>query len=186
MNPRIVSNPNICGGEPCIKGTRIPVHIILSHLAAGEEYKTILKNFPRLTKEDILACLEYPLFWPQKKWQLYEDCGGWKCKLWFGCNFKRSRTQRIAIAESPTSGIIDEDIFNLVIENSAVLITRDYHFTNAVRFPPDKTGGIIYIRRGNLTSAEEIALVQRFLSFHAHEEYSDKLVTLYKDSVKIR
>ncbi|OHE59296.1 MAG: hypothetical protein A2Z47_07970 [Thermodesulfovibrio sp. RBG_19FT_COMBO_42_12] len=92
----------------------------------------------------------------------------------------------IAIAESPTSGIIDEDIFNLVIENSAVLITRDYHFTNAVRFPPDKTGGIIYIRRGNLTSAEEIALVQRFLSFHAHEEYSDKLVTLYKDSVKIR
>ena len=56
-----------------------------------------------------------------------------------------------AIAESPTSGIIDEDIFNLVIKNSAVLITRDYHFTNAVRFPSDKTGGIIYVRSGNLS-----------------------------------
>jgi len=59
MNPRVVSDTNICGGEPCIKGTRIPIHIILSHLAAGEDYDTILKNFPRLTKEDILACLEY-------------------------------------------------------------------------------------------------------------------------------
>ena len=46
MNPRIVSDPNICGGEPCVKGTRIPVHIILSHLAVGENYETILKNFP--------------------------------------------------------------------------------------------------------------------------------------------
>ena len=59
MNERIVSEPNICGGEPCIKGTRIPVHIILSHLATGEDYDTILKNFPNIEKEDILACLEY-------------------------------------------------------------------------------------------------------------------------------
>ena len=57
MNPRIVSSQEICGGEPCIRGTRIPVHVILSHLAAGEDYKTILKQFPRLTREDILACL---------------------------------------------------------------------------------------------------------------------------------
>ncbi|PIP13208.1 MAG: antitoxin [bacterium (Candidatus Stahlbacteria) CG23_combo_of_CG06-09_8_20_14_all_40_9] len=59
MNERIVSEPNICGGEPCIRGTRIPVHIILSHLATGEDYDTILKNFPNIEKEDILACLEY-------------------------------------------------------------------------------------------------------------------------------
>ncbi|MCK4330333.1 DUF433 domain-containing protein [candidate division WOR-3 bacterium] len=59
MNNRIVSDPNICGGEPCIKRTRIPVHIILSHLASGEDYDTILKNFPNIEKKDILACLEY-------------------------------------------------------------------------------------------------------------------------------
>ena len=62
MNPRIVSDPKICGGEPCIKGTRIPVHIILSHLGTGEDYDKILKHFPRLTKKDILACLEYASF----------------------------------------------------------------------------------------------------------------------------
>ena len=91
-----------------------------------------------------------------------------------------------AIAEAPTSGSSDENIFKLVTENYAVLITRDYHFTNAVRFPPDKTGGIIYIRRGNLTADEEIELVERFLTNHPSVKYSGKLVTLYKDSVRIR
>lgn len=59
MNERIASDPHVCGGEPCIKGTRIPVRVILSHIAAGEDYSTILKHFPRIQKEDIIACLEY-------------------------------------------------------------------------------------------------------------------------------
>jgi predicted nuclease of predicted toxin-antitoxin system len=92
----------------------------------------------------------------------------------------------IAIAEPSSSGITDEDIFKLAVESSAILISRDYHFTNAVRFPPDKTGGIIYIRCGNLTAAEEIAIVQKFLSVHPYEQYSGKLATLYKNSVRIR
>lgn len=99
---------------------------------------------------------------------------------------RKSGHSVIGIAEGTTSGIIDEEIFNLAMESSAVLITRDYHFTNAVRFPPDKTGGIIYIRCGNLTSDEEIKLVQKFLSNHHYEEYSGRLVTLYENSVKIR
>ena len=67
MNERIVSDPTICAGEPCIKGTRIPVHIILSHLAAGDDYETVLKNFPRITMEDIRACLEYASFLATEK-----------------------------------------------------------------------------------------------------------------------
>jgi len=67
MKDRIISNPNICGGEPCIKGTRIPVHIILSHLAAGDDFSTILKNFPRIKVEDIRACLEYASYLATEK-----------------------------------------------------------------------------------------------------------------------
>jgi uncharacterized protein (DUF433 family) len=66
-NTRIISDANICGGEPCIKGTRIPVYVILSHLAAGDDYETILKNFPRLKREDILACLEYAAYLSTEK-----------------------------------------------------------------------------------------------------------------------
>ena len=67
MNPRIVSDPQVCGGELCVQHTRIPVHVVLSHLAAGEDYETVLKQFPRLTKDDILACLEYAAFLATEK-----------------------------------------------------------------------------------------------------------------------
>ena len=67
MNERIVTDPNVCGGEPCIKGTRIPVHIILSHLAAGDDYDNILNNFPRITIDDIGACLEYASYLATEK-----------------------------------------------------------------------------------------------------------------------
>ena len=56
---RIVSNPKICSGKPCIKGTRIPAHIILDLLAAGESFEGIKKAYPNITDEDIRACLLY-------------------------------------------------------------------------------------------------------------------------------
>jgi len=56
---RIVSDPKICSGKPCIKGTRIPVHIILDLLAAGEDYQGIKRAYPNITDEDIKACLAY-------------------------------------------------------------------------------------------------------------------------------
>lgn len=59
MSERISSDPNVCGGEACVTGTRVPVRIVLSHLAAGEDIATILTNFPKVTREDVKACLEY-------------------------------------------------------------------------------------------------------------------------------
>ncbi|GMT48080.1 MAG: hypothetical protein IEMM0007_1646 [bacterium] len=56
---RIVSDPKICSGKPCIKGTRIPVHIILDLLAAGEDYQGIKRAYSNITDEDIRACLAY-------------------------------------------------------------------------------------------------------------------------------
>ncbi len=56
---RIVTDPKICSGKPCIKGTRIPVHIILDLLAAGENFDGIKKAYPNITDDDIKACLNY-------------------------------------------------------------------------------------------------------------------------------
>ena len=56
---RIVSNPNVCSGKACIKGTRIPVHIILDLLAAGESFEGIKRAYPNVTDDDIKACLNY-------------------------------------------------------------------------------------------------------------------------------
>ena len=67
LGHRIISDPNICGGEPCVAGTRIPVWVVLSHLAAGEDIDTVLRNFPGLKREDILACLEYASYLATEK-----------------------------------------------------------------------------------------------------------------------
>lgn len=56
---KIIANPHICHGKACIAGTRIPVYIILELLAAGESFENILKAYPHLKKDDILACIEY-------------------------------------------------------------------------------------------------------------------------------
>jgi len=56
---KIVSDPKICSGKPCIKGTRIPVHIILDLLAAGETSEGVIKAYPNISDEQIRACLEY-------------------------------------------------------------------------------------------------------------------------------
>lgn len=56
---RIVSNPEVCHGKAVFKGTRILVSVVLDSLSEGEEYEDILKNFPKLTVEDIKAALQY-------------------------------------------------------------------------------------------------------------------------------
>lgn len=64
---RVTVQRDVCGGEPCIKGTRIPVHVVLDHLAAGDDPATILQNFPRLTTDDIRACIEFASYWVREK-----------------------------------------------------------------------------------------------------------------------
>lgn len=59
MNSRISIDPEICHGQACVKGTRIPAHQIVRMLANGDTIEDLLKNYPLLKKEDILACLDY-------------------------------------------------------------------------------------------------------------------------------
>ena len=55
----ITIEPGKRGGKPCIRGMRITVYDVLEYLAAGMTQQDILKDFPYLTKDDILACLSF-------------------------------------------------------------------------------------------------------------------------------
>jgi uncharacterized protein (DUF433 family) len=56
---RITTDRNICGGMACIKGTRIPIAVILGSLAEGMTREQVLDEFPSLKAEDIQAALAY-------------------------------------------------------------------------------------------------------------------------------
>ena len=59
MYERIAIDPKICHGQACIKGTRIPVHQVVSMLANGDTAEGLLEEYPSLEREDIQACLDY-------------------------------------------------------------------------------------------------------------------------------
>ncbi len=59
MNNRIEVNPNVMAGKPVIRGTRIPVYLILNLIAHGYDFKRIVEAYPILKNQDIKAALEY-------------------------------------------------------------------------------------------------------------------------------
>ncbi len=59
MLDRIELNPRVCAGKPVIRGTRIPVAVVLDQLAAQESWDAVLRNYPELTRDDLRAALEF-------------------------------------------------------------------------------------------------------------------------------
>lgn len=56
---RIVADPNVLVGKPVVRGTRLSVEFLLSLMANGWSEEEILRNYPGLERDDLLACLEY-------------------------------------------------------------------------------------------------------------------------------
>ena len=56
---RITRDPGICGGEAVIKGTRVTLRTILASLAEGDRIEDLLREFPTLTEDDVLAVIAF-------------------------------------------------------------------------------------------------------------------------------
>ena len=59
LSERIVEDPAILLGKPTVRGTRISVELVLEHLACNLDLDDLFAAYPRLTPEDIKACLQY-------------------------------------------------------------------------------------------------------------------------------
>lgn len=64
---RITVNPEICLGQPTIRGMRITVSVILKQLASGMTHEEILKAYPELEKEDIVQVIKYAAWLSSEK-----------------------------------------------------------------------------------------------------------------------
>jgi uncharacterized protein (DUF433 family) len=56
---RIVRDPQVSGGEPVFRGTRVPLRTVLASLAAGDSEEDILADFPSLKPEDLRAAIAF-------------------------------------------------------------------------------------------------------------------------------
>ena len=56
---RIARDPSVMVGKPVVKGIRVPVELVLRHLAQSLDVGDVLEAFPHLTLEDVRACLKY-------------------------------------------------------------------------------------------------------------------------------
>jgi uncharacterized protein (DUF433 family) len=56
---RISIDPAVVSGKPVIAGTRIPVEVVIKHLAGVPDFDDLFAAYPRLTLDDVKACLEY-------------------------------------------------------------------------------------------------------------------------------
>jgi uncharacterized protein (DUF433 family) len=56
---RIIEDPDILQGKPVLKGTRIPVQVVLEYLAHNPKFDDLFADYPRLTMADVQACLDY-------------------------------------------------------------------------------------------------------------------------------
>ena len=64
---RITINPKIMGGQPCIRGLRIPVSLIVKLIAGGKKVKEILRDYPELEEEDIKQALQFAAWMVSEK-----------------------------------------------------------------------------------------------------------------------
>jgi uncharacterized protein (DUF433 family) len=55
----IARDPRVCGGQPVVRGTRVPLRVILGHLAHGETVEAIVKEFPTVSEEDVRAIIAF-------------------------------------------------------------------------------------------------------------------------------
>lgn len=59
LQERIIRDPEICGGQPTIRGTCVLVRVVLGHLAHGDAIDLILREFPSLTADDVRAVIAF-------------------------------------------------------------------------------------------------------------------------------
>ena len=59
MEPRIVSDPAILGGKPCIRGTRMSVEFILELIASGASIDEVVASYPHLSRDGVSAAVQF-------------------------------------------------------------------------------------------------------------------------------
>jgi predicted nuclease of predicted toxin-antitoxin system len=91
-----------------------------------------------------------------------------------------------AAVEVGLAGVPDEEILRFAIEHDRILLTLDADFANLVRFPPDRTKGIVRLKVHPPTEQAIADMIRRALLLVQNVDLSGRLAVVDKDKVRIR
>jgi len=79
-----------------------------------------------------------------------------------------------SLHEPPLKGMKNGEVYELAVKEKAILITRDQHFLNPLRYATKNLTGLVFIRAGNLSGSEECKLVSEFIASFPLEKLQGK------------
>lgn len=190
---RIVVDPQIRFGKPCIKGTRIAVSDILNLIAAGYSLEDIPKQYPDIAKEDVVMAIEYASEFmehpsrvisqlqPTLMTILTDECvnrdviealesGGFKV---------------IRVSEASLGSVFDEEIFHYAVNNKYILLTFDRDFGNILRFDIASSAGIIVVHIEDMRKDQIIKNTLNLFKKFNESQLKGKLFIVERDRIRI-
>ena len=151
---RVLIDPQICHGKPCIRGTRVMVSVVLDYLKAGESAEEIRRQYPALTAEDIHAAASLCRVARARRGRATPayGCGGMKIKLDENLPTALAELLQAAghdamtVAEEALGGSKDPMLLQAATSEDRVLLTFDLDFADIRAYPIGSHAGIVIFR----------------------------------------
>jgi uncharacterized protein (DUF433 family)/predicted nuclease of predicted toxin-antitoxin system len=184
-------DPEIMMGKPCVKGTRIPVYVLLQKMAAGETEAELLKAYPQLSKTDLMAVWEYAARAAAEEIVLAE----YWVRLLFDENLSilsaqwAAATLAVDVLDARAAGLAgktDREVRRFAIETDRILVTLDSDFGNLIRFSPSGTPGVIWLRPRPPTEANIRSILAKWLYRLREINLHGHLAVVEEDKLRIR
>jgi uncharacterized protein (DUF433 family)/predicted nuclease of predicted toxin-antitoxin system len=192
---RIAIDPEVVSGKPVIKGTRIPVYLVIELLASGITEKEILEQYPTLSKEDIKAALLYASKCVQNEETIiiWEGIDRLLVKILLDENipkdiskwFIKKGFETTNVSQTHLKSAKDHAIAEYAAQNRMVIITLDKGFAQLYRSFQKGTLSVIIIKAHPSTPAniiETLNLAQNKINL---KETQNKLVILTNKKIRI-
>lgn len=147
---RIAVDANIMQDRPCIKGTRIPVKLILHLLAGGMSEEEIMADYPDLAREDIRACLAgdscaaletHEALERKVRFLADENISPRSVRFLTGLGFDAVHVRDIGL-----KGKSGREIMAYAIREKRTLVTLDRDLADLINYPLDTHSGIIRLK----------------------------------------
>jgi uncharacterized protein (DUF433 family)/predicted nuclease of predicted toxin-antitoxin system len=182
---RISIDPNVCCGQPCIRGTRIYISIILDALAEGLTADQIIDHYPSLTIDDVRAALVYAAelsrenIWTKLK--LDENLSRHLKPVLESVGFDVQTVADEGLLSKP-----DRDIAAASNDEGRILLTLALEFADMRKYPPGSHPGIILFRPRSFGPLSVNRFVEEFLRDRNINRFSGCVVAVEPDRVRIR